>query len=129
MNSCTFSLKGYQDSWYYDNGNYISSGVFSADFKSYYGYDFREQLTGYEVQVPDGVTVKKNGPQTYADFQVVIGENQYKQWQLTGHTVPVRVKATVSRYWGGGIYKYRGGENVRKGVFSYLGKFRRNVCF
>lgn len=117
MNSCTFSLKGYQDSWYYDNGNYISSGVFSADFKSYYGYDFREQLTGYEVQVPDGVTVKKNGPQTYADFQVVIGENQYKQWQLTGHTVPVRVKATVPRYWGGGIYKYRGGENVQKVCF------------
>lgn len=121
MNHCTFSLEGYQDSWYYDNGKYLSGGKFKANFKSYYGYDFREQITDYAVQVPQEASVKKNGIQTYADFQVAVGEGQYKKWQLTGYTVPVNVKVSLPRYWGGGIYKYRRGENIQKVCFLTWG--------
>ena len=69
MESCTFSLNGYNNSWSLQNGRYLSGGNFHGNFQSYYGYDFREQLTGYEISAPQGVQIEKNGNQTYADFQ------------------------------------------------------------
>lgn len=121
MNHCTFSLTGYRDAWYYENGKYLSAGAFSADFKSHGGYDFREQLTGYEIFAPEGVGIQKNGEQTYGDFQAVIDEQQYEKWKLTGHTVNIRVKASMPRYWGGGIYQYRPGTNYQKVCFLTWG--------
>lgn len=117
MGNSTFALNGYQDSWYQDGGNYISSGVFHAEFQGYYGYDFKEQLTGYEVRTEEGVQVRKKGEQTYADFDLAVKAEQYKKWQLTGKTVPVNVKASLPRYWGAGIYSSPERDDIQ------------NVCF
>lgn len=59
MESCTFSLNGYNNSWSLQNGRYLSGGNFHGNFQSYYGYDFREQLTGYEISAPQGVQIEK----------------------------------------------------------------------
>lgn len=105
MNTGSFSLSSYQDTWTLNGGNYISGGVFHPVYRSYYGYDFCEQITGCEIQVPQGVSVRKKSSRTYADFDLAIMESQYGQWQLTGKTIPVTVKITIPRYWGGGIYR------------------------
>lgn len=105
MNTGSFSLSGYQDTWTLNGGNYISGGVFHPVYKSYYGYDFCEQITGCEIQVPSGVSVRKKSSRTYADFDLSVTDNQYRQWQLTGKTIPVTVKITIPRYWGGGVYR------------------------
>lgn len=117
LNQASFSLKGYTDSWSLQNGNYVSGGNFQAVFTSYYGYDFREQLTGYDIQVPQGVTGQKKGNQTYADFQVAIKEEQYKKWQLTGMQIPITVSASIPRYWGGGMYASSSASNFQKVCF------------
>mgnify|MGYP007086212613 CR=1 FL=1 len=99
MESCTFSLNGYNNSWSLQNGRYLSGGKFHGNFQSYYGYDFREQLTGYEISAPQGVQIEKNGNQTYADFQAAIPQAQYRKWQLTGMQIPITVTASLPRYW------------------------------
>ncbi|NCC43664.1 MAG: hypothetical protein EOM18_08795, partial [Clostridia bacterium] len=113
LNTASFTLNGYQDSWYASSGLYASNGVFHPVFRSYYGYDFCEQLTEYSVQVPSGVNVRKKGSQLYADFDVTVAQSQYKQWQLTGKTLPITVKASLPRYWGGGIYRSTAGANFQ----------------
>lgn len=105
MNTASFTLNGYQDSWYYNEGSYLSAGAFHPEFQSYNGYDFREQLTGYEVMVPEGVSVQKQETPLYADFHLAVEETRYRQWQLTGKTIPVTVKASIPRYWGGCVYQ------------------------
>lgn len=117
MDSCTFSLNGYNNSWTLQNGRYLSGGKIHGNFQSYYGYDFREQLTGYEISVPQGVQVEKSGNQTYADFQAAIPQAQYRKWQLTGMQVPVTVTASLPRYWGGGIYKSKSATNFQSVCF------------
>lgn len=104
MSNCSFSLGGYQDSWSLSGGNYYSGGKFQAAFTSYYGYDFREQITGYDISVPSGVSVRKSDTKTYSDFDLYIKESQYKNWQLTGKEIPVSVTVSIPRYWGAGIY-------------------------
>lgn len=114
LSTGSFSIEGFQDSWSYENGKYYSDGVFQAVFESYYGYDFREQITGYEIETADGVTIQKLGNQTYADFRLEISEEQYKKWQLTGHTIPVTVTLTLPRYWGAGVYECTTSSNFQK---------------
>ena len=113
MESCTFSLNGYNNSWSLQNGRYLSGGNFHGNFQSYYGYDFREQLTGYEISAPQGVQIEKNGNQTYADFRAAIPQAQYRKWQLTGMQIPITVTASLPRYWGGGIYKSNSASNFQ----------------
>lgn len=117
MDSCTFSLNGYNDTWSLKNGRYLSGGKIHGNFQSYYGYDFREQLTGYEISVPQGVQVEKSGNQTYADFQAAIPQAQYRKWQLTGMQLPITVTASLPRYWGGGIYKSKSASNFQSVCF------------
>lgn len=104
MNYCSFSLGGYRDTWTLSGDRYYSGGKFQAEFTSYYGYDFREQITGYEISVPSGVSVRKSDTKTYSDFDLFIKRSQFLQWQLTGKTIPVKVTVSVPRYWGAGIY-------------------------
>lgn len=113
MDQAKFSLNGYSDSWQLINGNYLSGGTFHGVFTSYYGYDFREQLTGYEISVPQGAYVEKSGKETYSDFRVGIPEKQYKRWQLTGKKIPVTVTASIPRYWGAGIYRCKAASNFQ----------------
>lgn len=113
MNHATFTLNGYKDSWSLKNGKYLSDGKFHGVFNSYYGYDFREQITGYDIAVPEGVSVQKNGKQTYADFQLGITQAQYQKWQLTGKQIPVTVTASIPRYWGAGIYVCKTASNFQ----------------
>ena len=113
MDQAKFSLTGYSDSWQLINGNYLSGGTFHGVFTSYYGYDFREQLTGYEISVPQGAYVEKSGKETYSDFRVGIPEKQYKRWQLTGKKIPVTVTASIPRYWGAGIYRCKAASNFQ----------------
>lgn len=113
MSQAQFSLNGYTDSWQLENGNYLSGGVFHGVFTSYYGYDFREQLTGYDISVPDGTYIRKSGQQTYSDFRVGIPEKQYQRWQLTGKQIPVTVTASIPRYWGAGIYRCKAASNFQ----------------
>lgn len=117
LNTGSFTLNGYQDRWQFASGLYTSGGVFHPVFKSYYGYDFCEQLTGYEIQVPSGVSVRKKSNRLYADFDVAIAQNQYRQWALTGTTLPITVKASLPRYWGGGIYLPTAGANYQSVCF------------
>lgn len=117
MDQASFSVGGYQDTWTYNSGSYVSGGVFHPVFKSYYGYDFCEQLTGYNVQVPEGVKINKKGKELYADFNLSVEENLYRQWQLGGKTIPVTIRAQIPRYWGAGIYQTPDPSNTQ------------NVCF
>ena len=121
MNTGSFSLSGYQDNWTLSGGNYISGGVFHPVYRSYYGYDFCEQITGCEIQVPSGVSVRKKNDKTYADFDLAVMESQYRQWQLTGKTIPVTVNITIPRYWGGGIYKCTDLPNIQEVCFLTWG--------
>ena len=109
MGQGTFSVGGYQDSWSLADGTYISGGAFQADFKSYYGYDYREQITDYRIEVPEQVTVSKSDEKTYSDFRLQIGKEQFENWQLTGKSIPVKVTMRIPRYWGGGIYRHGNG--------------------
>lgn len=109
MGQGTFSVAGYQDSWSQEGGSYVSGGVFQANFQSYYGYDYREQITDYQIEVPQQVAVSKSDGKTYSDFRVQIGKEQFENWQLTGKTIPVKVTMRIPRYWGGGIYSHGNG--------------------
>lgn len=129
MSTGSFSLSGYQDTWTLNGGNYISGGVFHPVFKSYYGYEFCEQITGCEIQVPSGVSVRKKSSKTYADFDLAIMENQYRQWQLTGKTIPVTVKITIPRYWGGGIYRCMEADNFQEVCFLTWGSEGGTAAF
>lgn len=99
-----FSLSGYKNSWSKSNGTWYSGGNFHANFTSYYGYDYREQITEYNVDVTDGASVSKSDTKTYSDFRVAISDSQYKEWQKTGKTIDVNVTMEIPRYWGGGVY-------------------------
>lgn len=109
MGAGKFSLTGYQDAWKEENGKYYSQGKFKASFQSYYGYDFREQITSYEVETASGVKVRKSDEKTYSDFDLEISKSQFAKWQLTGKTIPVKVTMKIPRYWGGGIYRCENG--------------------
>lgn len=105
MGTGTFGLTGYRDGWKKEETLYRSQGVFQAIFESYYGYDFREQITSYDIESPEGVTVRKSDNKTYSDFYLTISERQFAKWQLAGKTIPVTVTMKIPRYWGGGIYQ------------------------
>lgn len=124
----SFSLQGFSDSWSLQNGVYQSGGVFHGVFKSYAGYDFCEQLTGYGIEVPAGVTVHRRANQLYADFHLTVSEAQYRKWQLTGYTVPVKVTASIPRYWRGGIYQ-SGASNFQKICFLTWGSESGQASF
>lgn len=109
MGQGSFSVTGYQDSWSQEGGSYFSGGTFQANFQSYYGYDYREQITDYQIEVPEKVTVSKSDGKTYADFRLQIEKSQFASWQLTGKTIPVKVTMKIPRYWGGGIYSHGNG--------------------
>mgnify|MGYP000146368666 CR=1 FL=1 len=59
MESCAFSLNGYNNSWNLQNGRYLSGGNFHGTFSPIMGIDFREQLTGYEISAPQAFRLKK----------------------------------------------------------------------
>lgn len=109
MGQGSFSVTGYQDSWMQEGGSYFSGGTFQANFQSYYGYDYREQITDYQIEVPEKVTVSKSDGKTYSDFQLQIEKDQFANWQLTGKIIPVKVTMKIPRYWGGGIYSHGNG--------------------
>lgn len=109
MGQGTFSVTGYQDSWSKSGESYVSGGAFQANFQSYYGYDYREQIADYQIEVPQQVTVSKSDEKTYSDFRLQISREQFENWQLTGKTIPVKVTMKIPRYWGGGIYRHGNG--------------------
>ena len=101
----TFDVTGYQDTWTNTNdGYYRSGGTFSVTFESYYNYDMRSQITLMDIQVPDGVGIRKSNNSTFSDFNLYIAEAQFLQWQKTGKDIPVTVTITLPRQWGAGIY-------------------------
>lgn len=111
MGQSTFSLEGYQDKWKQEGDIFSLDGVFHPVFRSYYGFDFCEQLTSYDIQVPEGVRVRAKGNQLYADFDLAVEAKQFQDWKLTGKEIPVTVSASLPRYWGSGIYQYQGGSS------------------
>lgn len=104
MTTGSFFLSGYQNTWSKSNGTWYSGGNFHANFTSYYGYDYREQITDYNISVTDGASISKSDSKTYSDFRVAISDSQYKAWQATGKTINVDVTMNIPRYWGGGVY-------------------------
>lgn len=104
MATGSFSLSGYQNTWSKSDGTWYSGGNFHANFSSYYGFDYREQITEYTPTVSAGASISKSDTKTYSDFRVAISDAQYKAWQATGKTIDVNVTMKIPRYWGGGVY-------------------------
>lgn len=101
----TFLVSGYQDTWTNSgDGYYRSGGAFSVTFKSYFGYDMRNQIKSMNITVPDGVNIRKANSSTFSDFDLYISEEQYLQWQKTGKDIPVTITITLPREWSAAIY-------------------------
>lgn len=110
-----------------------ATGYSTASFTTAYGLDLREQITGFQVTVPGGVSVQKRDAKTYSNFRLFVGTDQYKNWQLTGKTVAASVKATAPKWWGGGIYTAPAGEDCQDCVlWTYTtagGSFSKTASF
>ena len=117
MNTGTFSLEYGPVSWTLSQNQYISGCVFHPVFYSYFGYPYSEQVTACQVEVPSGVTVRRQSEKTCADFDVAIEKGQFEQWELTGTAIPVTVTVEIPRYWRGGIYHYNGSSDIQDVCF------------
>ena len=105
----TFSLSGNNNpGWYEGSDGYMySNATYSCNFKTYSatndGFDFREQITSYDISAP-GAEVYKLDKRTYADFQIRIPKSTYASYQTTGKTINVSVTLKIPKRWGCAIY-------------------------
>lgn len=119
----TFQVTAYQDTWTdTEDGFFRSGGTFHTTFLSYYNYDMRSQITSMDIQVPDGVEIRKNSSSTFSDFNLYIAEDQFYDWQKTGADIPVTVTISIPRQWSAAIYAPSDSSFQQVTFFTYQSK-------